>query len=180
MKITYNSIVYSMFLLFFCGCGSDVRNNTEITGLEKMGKINVLYVGVAETMDLSSKSGQTWQKWLVRGGAFYQIDLEKIEIEKHNKGEHNKSDRIRIILDKPSVYPVANMEKTKTYDSGTAYGITDKAYNEMMRRVSTEANKVVAKAAHREEYMNMAKDQAQKVMKQMLGKDVELTWRKEP
>ena len=169
MKITH--IAFVMLSLLLCGCGSDVRNTAEITGLEKIGKINVLYVGVAETMDLSSKSGRTWQKWLVRGGAFYQIDLEKVKM-------NDVGDRIQITIEEPSVYPVANMKKTKPFASGTAIGITDKAFNEMTRRVPTEANKTVAKAARSKEYMDMAKDQAYKVIKQMCGKEIALTWQK--
>ena len=171
MKIAH--IAFAMIPLLLCGCGSDVRNNTEITGLEKIGKINVLYVGVAETMNLSSKSGRTWQKWLVRGGAFYQIDLERVKM-------NDVGNRIEVIIDEPSVYPVANMKRTKPFASGTAIGITDKIYNEMTHRVSTEANKTVAKAARSKEYMDMAKDQAYKVIKQMLGKEVALKWRNKP
>lgn len=171
MKIAH--IEFAMILLLFCGCGSDVSNNTEITGLEKIGKINVLYVRIAETMDLSSKSGRTWQMWLVRGGAFYQIDLERVKM-------NDVGNKIEISIDEPSIYPVANMKRTKPFASGTAIGITDKTYNEMTRRASTEANKTVAKAARSKEYMDMAKDQAHEVLKQMLGKEVALKWQNKP
>ena len=162
-------IAYVFLSLSLCGCGGRGRNTAEISGLEKMGKVNVLYVSIAETMKLQSKSGRTWQNWLVRGGAFYQIDLKKVNREYLEKGE--------ISMPEPVVYPVANMEKTKPIAAGTDPGITDKAFNKMTTQVSTEATKIVEKAALNEEYMKIAKGQAEEVMKKMLGRDeITISW----
>ena len=168
MKFIY--IVCFMFAI--CGCGNKSQNTLEITGLKEIGKINVLYVSIAETMKISSKSGRTWEKWLVRGGAYYQIDLRNVQIK-------DEGNCINVTLAEPSVYPVANMGRSKPFASGKAMFVTDKALNQMTRHAPEEANRVVAKAACGEEYMSMAKDQAKNVLQQMMGgRKISVKWTK--
>ena len=157
-------------LLSICGC-TKTSHDVGIEGIREVGKVNVLYVGVAETMRMSSQSGNTSMLWLVRGGAFYQIDLKGMAF-------HKEGGTWVVELDPPEVYAVADMKRTKLHDARTSLGYTDKALNKMMEQVSDRANEVVAKAASGGEYMKMAKEQAEAVVVQMVCAPTTVKWRR--
>ena len=153
-------------------CGGCVRqeHSSTMTGIQRVGKVNVLYVGVAEVMTLSSRSHKSQMMWLVFGGGFYQVDLAKMKFAVENG-------RSRVEVPLPEVYAVANMKKSRPYKTSVAFGYTDKAINKMWREVAGEANKLVAKAARSEDNMRIAKDQAEAVIRQMIGSPIEIVWR---
>jgi len=151
-------------------CGDGQRHVPMITGIQQIGKVNVLYVGVAEVMTLSSKSGKSQMMWLVYGGGFYQIDLAKMKFA----SEGGKS---MVEVPIPDVYAVANMKKSRPYKTSVAFGYTDKAINKMWGEVAGEANRIVARAARSEDNMKIAKDQAENVIRQMIGSPIEIRWR---
>ena len=116
-------------LLSLCGC-TRTSHDVGIEGIREVGKVNVLYVGVAETMRMSSQSGNTSMLWLVRGGAFYQIDLKGMAF-------HKEGGTWVVELDPPEVYAVADMKRTKLHDARTSLGYTDKAlqiYNDLLMK----------------------------------------------
>ena len=60
-------------------CGRFVRQEhaSTMTGIQRVGKVNVLYVGVAEVMTLSSRSHKSQMMWLVfGGGSAYNVVLD--------------------------------------------------------------------------------------------------------
>jgi len=166
-------VVLAVLLTFgIRSCDNWQRHEPTITGIQRIGKVNVLYVGVAEAMTLSSKSRKSQMMWLVYGGGFYQIDLSKIRFL--SDGERNA---VEVPL--PEVYAVANMKKSRPYKTSVALGYTDKAINRMWAEVSGEANKLVARAARSEDNMKIAKDQAETVIRQMIGEPVDIRWKEE-
>jgi len=163
-------LIAAAALLAICGC-TRTSHDAGIEGIREVGKVNVLYVGVAETMKMSSQSGNTSMLWLVRGGAFYQIDLRDMSFRK-------EGEKWVVELDAPEVYAVADMKRTKLHDARTSLGYTDKALNKMMQQVSDRANEVVEKAASGAEYMKMAKEQAETVIRQMVCAPTAVKWRR--
>ena len=151
-------------------CGDRQKHVSMITGIQQIGKVNVLYVGVAEVMKLSSRSGKSQMMWLVYGGGFYQIDLAKMTFSL-------ESGKAQIEVPLPEVYAVANMKKSRPYKTSVAFGYTDRAINKMWGEVAGEANKIVARAARSADNMKIAKDQAENVIRQMIGSPVEIRWR---
>lgn len=149
--------------LMLCGCSRVEEHTVNISVLQKLSRLNVLYVTIAEPLTLKSPTGKTWVKFLVCGGAFYYIDLEKSTAK--------RGETLELTLGKPKIYPCADMQRSEEYDQHTDLFITDKVLNELRESFPDEANKLVAKAARRDEFMTMAMEQAEVVLRTMLPKE---------
>ena len=159
-------------LLTLCGCVEKERHYVNISAITELKNLNVLYVTVAEQLTLSSSSGKTWVKYLVRGGAFYSINLESVDCDKKIVKEE---ETLVLKLDVPAIYPCAN--EITEYDQYTAPFVTDKSLDGLRAKSADEANKLVAKVARNDEYMKMAKEQSESVLKSILpGVEIKIEW----
>ena len=162
-------------LVTLCGCIGNERHYVNISEIQELSNLNVLYVTVAERLKLSSSSGKTWTKFLVRVGAFYSLNLKSIHCD---KAMVEKGESLVMKLDAPEIYPCADMRKCKEYDQHTAPFVTDKSLERLRAKFPDEANKLIAKAAINDEYMKMAKEQSESVLKSMLpGVKLKIEWR---
>jgi ABC-type enterochelin transport system substrate-binding protein len=146
------------------GC-EKAEHNVNISEITTKKKLRVLQVQVAET--LSFKTKKTNADYLVVGYANFEIDFEKIKQEEN-----------RLIIPSPTIDPIVDYDKTRSYNTSVNLGYTDEMIHKYRNKMFKEAEKLVRKAAQKDEYMNLAKSQAEKILKNMRSeqKDVKIVW----
>jgi ABC-type enterochelin transport system substrate-binding protein len=144
------------------GC-EKAEHNVNISEITPKKKLCVLQVQVAET--LSFKTKKTNADYLVVGYANFEIDFEKIKEEEN-----------RLIIPSPTIEPIVDYDKSRSYNTSVNLGYTDEMIHKYRKKMFKEAEKLVRKAAQKDEYMNIAKSQAEKILKNMLSeqKDVKI------
>lgn len=167
-------LLLSMVLGLF-GCNED-KHIISVDCLKKCQEINVLYVAHAEPYRLATASRKSSITRLVRGGAYYKIDLGKIEVSKC-KVESEESIVVKLpkLTIEPQPDPVRSVEfapKTKLFVNDTGLNRIREAYDAMDKEK-------IATAANQPEYIKMAKEQAEEIVRKMLSGldvDVEIKW----
>ncbi|MEN1681083.1 MAG: DUF4230 domain-containing protein [Planctomycetota bacterium] len=147
--------------------------------LEALGHMTVLKLSVA---DVLKGEGHGYKgAWLVRGDALYAVDMRRAEIDQRE----DTGRRATIVLPRPTLLqPRVDHNKTITYAvqrtnliPGT--GDQSKLRNESMK----EAQELVERAAMDEEYVALAKRNAELVVRSMYALvdwGVDIEWDDEP
>ena len=151
--------------ILLSGCDEKAQHNANISEITTKKKLRVLQVNVAET--LSFKTKKTNADYLVVGYANFEIDFGKIKQEKK-----------RLIIPSPTINPIVDYDKTRSYHTSVNLGYTDEMIHKYRKKMFKEAEKLVRKAAQKDEYMNIAKSQAEKILKNMHSEqnDEEIVW----
>lgn len=147
--------------------------------LEALGHMTVLKLSVA---DVLKGEGHGYKgAWLVRGDALYAVDMRQAEVEQREDGVR----RATIVLPRPTLLqPRVDHNKTITYAvqrtnliPGT--GDQSRLRNESMK----QAQELVERAARDEEYVALAKRNAELVVRSMYALvdwGVDIEWDDEP
>lgn len=142
--------------------------------LEAMSKINVLYVGIAEPYRLETKGGRSSLSRLVRGGAYYSVDLSRVKTSAKRVEEGGS---ITITLPQPMVEPFPDPTRSVEFNPRTGFLVNDSGLNRIREMYDEKDREKIVAAAGREEYMRMAKEQAEKILRDMLPElKVEIVW----
>lgn len=159
-------------LLLAGGCRD--KHVISVDRLEAMSKINVLYVGIAEPYRLETKGGKSSLSRLVRGGAYYSVDLSKV---KTSAAKIEEGGSVTITLPKPAVEPFPDPTRSVEFNPKTKFLVDDSGLNRMREMYDKMDREKIAAAAGREEYMKMAMEQAEKILRDMLPElKVEIVW----
>ena len=166
-------LMIAMCATIFCGCGE--KHIISVDRIEAMSKINVLYVAIAEIYELGLEDGSTSLSRLVRGGAYYSIDLSKI---KASTTKVEEGGRVEISLPSPSVEPKPDPGRSKELAPKVKFLYTDAGLNKIREEYDAYDRKKITAAANKPEYMKMAKMQAEEVLRSMLPElKVTIKWK---
>lgn len=165
-------VALGVSLMSGCGGCDGQSHSVNVEGLHQMSSINLLYVSVAEILKAHTRDYKTEMTYLVRGGAYYQLDLTKVKatLDPQEDDQNNNEKKMVIELPEPTIYPVADQTRSEEWKVGTSAFINDVALNKIREQLPMKANEVVMKAAKQEEYMKSAKEQAEAIIKKLLPK----------
>lgn len=160
----------------FLGCGE--KHYITVDRLVSMSKINVLYVAVAEVYSLETKDGSTALSRLVRGGAYYSIDLSKIKI---SPAKVESGAKVEISLPTPSLESFPDPRRSIEFKPKVKVLVNDKGLKKIRELYDQKDKEKIAAAASKPEYMKMAKKQGEKILRDMLPElKVSIKWREQP
>lgn len=176
-------VALGVSLMSGCGGCDGQSHSVNVEGLHQMSSINLLYVSVAEILKAHTRNYKTEMTYLVRGGAYYQLDLKKVKVtsDPQEEGNQNNNEKKMVIkLPEPTIYPVADQTRSEEWKVGTSAFINDVALNKIREQLPMKANEVVMKAAKQEEYMESAKEQAETIIKKLLPRyNLTFDWEKQ-
>ena len=108
--------------ILLSGC-EKAEHNVNISEITTKKKLRVLQVQVAET--LSFKTKKTNADYLVVGYANFEIDFEKIKQEEN-----------RLIIPSPTIDPIVDYDKTRSYNTSVNLGYTDEMIHKYRKKCS--------------------------------------------
>ncbi len=158
--VTFLVVVFFAVIML----GDEERHIITVNRLEAMSKINVLYVAIADLYTLETEKGSSLSR-LVRGGAYYSIDLSKI---KTNKQKAQEGDEIIITLPCPTIESFPNPSKSVEFRPKTGFLVNDTGLNRIREMYDGKDREKIKKIAEQPEYMRMAKVQTEKVLRDIL------------
>lgn len=157
-KKQFFRVVLVMLSVVVSGC-SQQQHTANIADIKKLDKIRVLRVRVAETLSMTTKNASI--DYLVVGNGDYEIELSKIKFKQ-------KEGKLCLEVASPDVDSLVDYEETRAFKTWVAVGYTDSALHKMRKKMPEEAMKLVSRASVSEEYMNIAKEHAERILKEML------------
>lgn len=167
-------VLIALCATVLAGCDNG-KHVISVDRLEKLCKINVLYVAVAEVYRLATPDESVALSRLVRGGAYYSIDLSLMKLDKRNAEE---GDTVSIKLPAPIIesYPdPARSVEFKPYVK--LFYKPDSALKLFRESYDAKDREKISVAANKPEYMKMAKEQAEKILRDMLPElKVKIEW----
>jgi len=121
----------ALFLVCMMLLGCERKHIISVDRLEAMSKINVLYVAIAEPYRLATENEKTSLCRLVRGGAYYSIDMSQV---KTNAREVEKGGSITVILPKPMIESFPDPTQSIEFKPKTRLLINDTGLNRIRAR----------------------------------------------
>lgn len=169
-----NRLLLLLFLgLGLFGCNKD-KHIISVDRLKQCQEINVLYVAHAEPYKLATASRKSSIMRLVRGGAYYKLDLGKIEVSER-KVESGES--IVVKLPKLKIEPQPDPVRSVEFDPKTKPLVNDTGLNRIREMYDEMDREKIATAANQPEYIEMAKEQSEEIVRKMLPElTVEIEW----
>lgn len=154
------------------GCGE--KHYVTVDRLEAMQKINVLYVAVAEPYRLGTTGGKTTLSRLVRGGAYYSIDLSSAKL---SSSMVEIGESLTLTLKEPAVEAFPDPTRSVEFNPQTKLLVNDSGLNRIREMYDAKDREKIIQAATNSEYMKMAKEQAEKIIHGMLPElKVTIVW----
>ena len=172
------ALTVTIWLFFGNGTGQGttvVSKGPTVAQLERLGELVALKVYVADV--LVAEGEECRGSWLIKGDALISVDLKKATIA--NKDE--KKRHATIILPPPKVLqPREDHEKTRAWDISKVTWISFRADPDKLRdSAMLQAQKLVESAAHLDEAMDAARENAALIVKNMyrlVEWDIDVTW----
>lgn len=159
------------------GCDSGTKHTMTVDSLQKMAKINVLYVAIAERYQLETENGKSSLWRIVKGGAYYSINMEEIEVISESNGKNG--DRIKLELPEPSIEEYPDPTRSVEWRPKTKLFVNDSGLNRIREMYDAKDREKITAAANQAKYVKMAKEQAEKILRDILPKvDVTVKWKK--
>ena len=156
------------------GCGRGPKHMISVDKLEAMDKINVLYVALSEPYRLVTKNGKTSLSRIVRGGAYYRVDLSKIKV---NKSKVEEGECITVELPEPSIEAFPDPTRSIELKPKTKWFVNDTGLNRIREMYDATDREKIYAAASKPEYVKMAREQTEKILRGMLsGVHVTFKW----
>ena len=168
MKKTIFALIVGMMLI---GC-DEQKHLISISKLSDCQEINVLYVFHGEHYRLGTQKSSIIR--LVRGGAYYKLDLSKI---KSDKREATKDESVKVWLPRLKIEPQPDPFRSQEYRPKAKFLVNDTGLNRIREKYDEMDRAKIAAAANQSEYIKMAKEQAEEIVRKMLhGLKVEIEW----
>ena len=166
-------ILQFVFCAALLGCGE--KHYITVDGLESMSKINVLYVAVADVYCLEMPDCSTQLSRLVRGGAYYSIDLSRVDV---NPAKVEAGGKVEISLPNPSIEAFPDPRRSLEFKPKVKLGYKDSGLNKIRGMYDQKDQEKITAAANKPEYIKMAKAQGEKILRDMLPElKVSIKWR---
>ena len=146
-----------------------------VKDLEKLGDITVLKLTVSDVME-GNKYGYKGA-WLVKGDVLYSVDMTKATVVSRSDGDREAT----IMLPLPkAVQPRVDHSRTRTYSVARTSWLPSSDRQSQLRDESmNEAQKLVERAASTDEYITLAKRNAEMLvtlMYNLVDWDVKVVW----
>lgn len=156
----------------FSGCNE--KHLISVDRIEWESKINVLYVSIAVPYRLATEDGKSSLSRLVRGGAYYSIDLSRVKTSE-NKIEEGGSIILKVPI--PMVDPKPDPLRSVEFNPQTKLFIDDSGLNRIREMYDAKDREKIEIEAAKPDYMRMAKEQAEKIIKDILPElKVSIEW----
>ena len=153
------------------GC-NDSKHLISIDKLSDCQEINVLYVFHGEHYRLGTQKSSIIR--LVRGGAYYKLDLSKI---KSDKKESKEGESVKVWLPGLKIEPQPDPFRSQEYRPKAKFLVNDTGLNRIREKYDEMDRAKITAAANKPEYIKMAKEQAEEIVRKMLsGLNVEIEW----
>lgn len=170
MKSMLFALVAGLALL---GCGRS-KHVVNVNRLLPCQEINVLYVSYAEPYQLATKNRKSSITRLVRGGAYYKLDLGKAKVDK----DMTKSEDVfKVTLPNLIVEPQPDPSRSLEFNPKTKLFVNDSGLNRIREMYDAMDREKIIAGTSKPEYLKMAKEQAEEIVSKMLeGLTVEIEW----
>ena len=166
------SVMFAGMMLFGCNKPKHVISVDRLLACQE---INVLYVAYAEPYRLATASRKSSLSRIVRGGAYYKLDLRKVEVSRH---ETEGGTPITVKMPKLIIEPQPDPVRSVEFDPETGPMVTDSGLNRIREAYDEMDRKKISAAANKSEYIKMAKEQAEEIVRKMLPElTVEFEWK---
>lgn len=168
-------MLFVLCVTVLAGCEKRGKHVISVDRLVTQSKITLLAVAVAEVYKLATPDESVTLSRLVRGFAYYSIDLSQMKVDKRNA---EAGDNILIRLPAPSIESYPDPEKSVEFkpDVKLLYK-PDSALKLFRESYDAKDREKIRGAANKLEYMKMAKEQAEKILRDMLsGLNVKIEW----
>ena len=164
MRRKFTQVICTLLIgALFSGC--DEKHLISVDRIVWESKINVLYVSIAIPYRLETEGGKSSLSRLVRGGAYYSIDLAKVE---PSKNQIEEGEPITLKVPIPRVEPKPDPLRSVEFNPQTKLFINDSGLNRIREMYDEKDREKIKSEALKPEYMRMAKEQAEKIFKDML------------
>ena len=170
MKCILFAVVVGLALL---GCDKQ-KHVISVNRLLKCQEINVLYVSYAEPYQLATKNGTSSITRLVRGGAYYKLDLCNAKVD---KDKAKSDDAIKVTLPKLIIEPQPDPFRSVEFNPKTKLFVNDSGLNRIREMYDAMDREKIIAGTSTPEYLEMAKEQAEEIVRKMLPElKVEIEW----
>lgn len=161
--------------LFVLGCDKP-KHIISVDRLLACQEINVLYVTYAEPYSLATARGKSSISRIVRGGAYYKLDLSKVQVSKRTA---ECGEMIAVRLPKLRIEPQPDSFRSEEFGPRTKLLVNDTGLNRIREAYDEKDREKVVAGTSTSEYLKMAKEQAEEIVRKMLPElKVEIEWEK--
>lgn len=165
-------------LIGVCGCDPESKHEIVVDKLIPKSEMNVLWVTYSEPYTLATKSGKSRLSRIVRGGAYYRLDLGKITL---NPSVVEDGGKVAVTLPGLRIEPMPDSMKSESFRPKTDPLVADNGYKKLQEALPEYDKKKIEKGCAKAEYKKIAKEQAERILRDMLepAVKVEFRWKDE-